>query len=534
MISDINIRVDRDKCIACGRCVERCIMDNLRLSVSPCRQQCPIRMNCQGYVRLIAQGKEKEAVAELQPFHPFIGILGRACMHPCEAACERGKVDGPVHIRALKRYLADSYPDLLFAPPGIQRETGRSAAIVGSGPAGLMAAFELRLQGHSVTVFEADSEPGGNMRYTIPSFKLPVREVQRTVDYLAATGIRFKTGTRVDLREDLPRMESEYHSVILAVGTGSPFAPKIPGIEQRRVVQAVDLLRRVKNGENVDIGTRVLVIGGGNTAMDAALICRRLGAGEVRVACVERLHEMPASADSLDEARRAGICFEYGWGVAEVGAAECGCTDIGLARCLSLADEQGKFRPELESECSKRLAADLVVLAMGQNRVPEGMPPELLDEHTGCLAADPLTLQMVNRPKLFVCGDLWAGASSIVHGLASGREAALSADRLLRGEGLRWGRGPWNPAWTREYESLPERARGGARCELPRTGGLGAGTSDCGDERPFSREEAEREAERCLSCGRSFEMNKTCWYCLPCEIDCPVQALEVRMPYLVR
>ena len=178
-------------------------------------------------------------------------------MHPCEEACERAKIDGAVHIRALKRYLADVNEDLLFTPPEMERETGRRIAVVGSGPAGLMAAFELRMRGHSVSVIEADPEPGGSMRYLIPSFKLPVRQVQRTVECLAAAGIHFKTGARVDLEGDLPRLEYEYEAVILAVGAGPPFAPKLPGIGERAVQQAVDFLRRVKEGEISSIGRRV-------------------------------------------------------------------------------------------------------------------------------------------------------------------------------------------------------------------------------------------------------------------------------------
>jgi NADPH-dependent glutamate synthase beta subunit-like oxidoreductase len=194
MISDINIFINRDLCYACGICVERCILDNLRLSVAPCRQKCPLQMNCQGYIRLIVQGKEEEAAAEMHRQTPFSGILGRICHRPCEAVCERANVDGPVHIRALKRYLSDLYPHIAGRRPEAPLETGKRAAVIGSGPAGLTAAYELRSRGHKVVVYEAEAEVGGMLRYAIPSFRLPIGEVERAVDLLAGMTVVFKTG----------------------------------------------------------------------------------------------------------------------------------------------------------------------------------------------------------------------------------------------------------------------------------------------------------------------------------------------------
>ena len=532
MISNVNIAVNRDRCFACGICVERCIMDNLRLSVAPCRQSCPLQMNCQGYVRLIAQGREREAAQEMRDHTPFGAILGRICSHPCEPVCERGKLDGSVHIRALKRYLADTYPDIARSLPEPQVETGLKASVVGSGPAGLMAAYELRRRGHTVTVFEAAPEPGGLLRYGIPSFRLPLREVEQAVGMLARMGVSFRTGTALGRDMDLAQLERDFGAVVVAVGTGAARGLDI-AVPEKGMLQGLDLLRQVKEGGRPVSGRSVVVIGGGNTAVDASLTCRMLGAAEVRLVSLEDRLAMPAYADEIEAAVELGIILENRWGPKRVIRNPDGKFEVELSRCLSLLDHEGRFNPWLEKTCGLKLEADTVVLAIGQEVRSDGLPQDILDPVTRLLAADPLTLQCPSRKKVFACGDCSTGPKSVVEAMASGREAALSADRLLRGEGLRWGRGFWSGPYVREYESDPERAVGGPRGQLKKLG-AGERTLTSEIEWALTSEQAKQEAERCLSCGRAAETNRTCWYCLPCEIECPTKALEVQMPYLVR
>jgi NADPH-dependent glutamate synthase beta subunit-like oxidoreductase len=533
MISDINIHVNQDLCYACGICVDRCIMDNLRLCVPPCQQACPLRMNCMGYVRLIAMGKQREAAEEMRQYSPFGGILGRICSHPCETECERVKVDGAVNIRVLKRYLADAYPEIAYRLPEIVKETGKQAAVTGSGPAGLMAAFELRSYGHGVTVYEADSDPGGMLRKCIPSYRIPVSEVERAVRMLAEMGILFKTNTALGRDISLDQLETEYDVVILAIGTGAPADLNIPGHDLPGVMQGLDLLKSAKAGDPPDLGKSVVVIGGGNTAMDAALTCRKLKIPDVRIVCLEGEGEMPAYDPEIQQAREAGVVVENCWGPTQLIKGSDGSVEIEFSKCLSVFDDRGSLNPTLEPVCGLNLSVDSVILAVGLQIESKGIAENLFDPRSRLLAADPVTKQSTAKQNVFVCGDCQSGPASVVEAMASGRETAVSADRYLSGLGLRWGRDFWSDGNIKEYESDLSRAKGGPR-EDPNRLDIQAGGLAQEAEMGLTAEKAKTEAERCLSCGRSIEINKTCWFCLPCEIDCPVQALEVRMPYQVR
>ncbi|MBW2146984.1 MAG: FAD-dependent oxidoreductase [Deltaproteobacteria bacterium] len=533
MRSNVNIVIKRDICYVCGICIERCILDNIRMYLAPCRAACPIHMNCQGYVRLIASGKEEEAAREIRKYLPFAGIVGRVCTHPCEEQCERRKVDDQaVHIRALKRYLADTLPEVTHESARADQKSGKRAAVVGSGPAGLMAAHDLAVRGHSVTVFDAASEPGGMLRWWIPAFRLPGEEVAHSIKMLETMNVMFQTGRALGKELELEQLEREWDAVFLATGAGSAARLGITGEELDGVHQGLDLLREVREGTPPRFGKSAIVIGGGNTAVDAALTCRKLGVEEVSIVCLEERNSMPAFQTELQEALEEGIAILDCWGPRKISRQNDNRLKVELSRCLRVFDDLGRFCPTLEDACGLAPSAESVVVAIGQRPNHSGIPSELLDETKQSLSADPVTMQ-TRRPGVFAGGDAVFGPQSVIDAMANGREAALSIDRMLRGETLGWGRAYGDGTCITDFPIDRSGAVPRPRAQLPR---VLVDTRDIRTEveKTLDAKDARAEAERCLNCGYPAEVNQTCWYCLPCEIECPVDALEVRMPYLVR
>jgi formate dehydrogenase major subunit len=515
-----NIKIDKKKCTSCGECVERCILDNLRMRLAPCRQACPLGVNAQGYVQLISRGLEDKAREAVVRDLPFPEIIGRICDHPCERNCHRQKITGQaVSIRALKRYLFEGKPAVITEP---DRRTGKRVAVVGSGPAGLLAAADLAMKGHEVCVFESEGRPGGLMRWAIPSFRLPEEVLDREIGNLEKLGVRFRCGSGIGGDRSLGSLENDFDALILATGQGVDRWLGIEGEDLAGVHRSLDLLRKARSGEAGRIGERVVVIGGGNSAVDSAQTAIRLGATKVTMVSLEKRDEMPAFSHELDQAEAEGVVFECSWGPSLFKGHDGRVNAVELRQCLSVFDESGRFNPVFDACRTISLEADAVVVAIGQ---AGGTLPLPLD-------ADPLTLQSSQKPKIFLAGDCHTGPSSVIRAMASGRQAAVSVDRFLKGEHLRFNRAYAGPVIT-DFEISTEGAIARDRIHPPVRCPRGEG--DFGEmEGSFSPEQARMEAERCYSCGGPEGRYRTCWFCLPCEVTCPEEALWVEIPYLLR
>jgi NADPH-dependent glutamate synthase beta subunit-like oxidoreductase len=526
-----NIIVDKDKCVACGICVEKCPMDNLRLKLSPCRQACPLGVNSQGYVRLIAMGEDEKAIELVREKLPFPGIMGRVCSQPCEQKCHHASIgSSSIAIRGLKRYLADRFSKSEEHPlPDIATATGKTAAIIGSGPAGLMAAYDLATRGHKVSVFDSESRPGGMLRWAIPEFRLPVPVLENEINLLEHMGVTFVCGTAID-SERVASMRKEFEAVIIATGSSGHKLIGIEGEDLPGVYHALPFLKMVRSKNAPAVGKRTLIIGGGNAAVDAAQTALRLGAKAVTMICLENELEMPAFPWALEGARSEGIGVVNSLGPVRFLSENGRLKGVEFVKCVSVFDGSGSFNPSFDACHVETMDSDTVIIAAGQSPVTK--PFEGLGIiRSGRIMHDAKTLETPEEG-LFCAGDAANGPTSVVEAMASGRAAAESAHRYITGEHMLYGRSYMGPFET-EFEIETDSSIKRDRVSLPARKYTGKGDfaeiESCLDE-----ESARREAGRCFSCGQAFGEYRTCWFCLPCEIECPHKALRVEIPYLLR
>ncbi|MBN2489909.1 MAG: FAD-dependent oxidoreductase [Planctomycetes bacterium] len=441
------------RCATCGRCETACpngvaILDVIRplralapaalipTGPPPCVEACPAEIDVPGYVRLIAQGQPERAHELILERVPFPGVLGRICPHPCEAVCRRGEVNEPVAICALKRYAADRAAEAAPVAPRPAPDTGRRVAVVGAGPAGLAAAFYLRKKGHAVTVLEGRDRPGGMLRHGVPGFRLPDDVIDREIDRILALGIELHTAQQLGRDFDLDRLEKDGFDAIL-LATGLQAARRIPleGAELDGVLWGLDFLTAAREGRASRLAGRVVVIGGGDVALDVALTALRLGAAAVTVACLEDRHEMPAHPHELARALEEGIELQPAWGPARVRGDGGRVTGIELVRCTSVFDERRRFRPTFGDERA-RLEADHVILAVGQAAdlawLEAGQSPAV---DAGRIVIDPETAA-TSRPGVFAAGEGATGPGALIEAIAHAKRAARAIDRHLGGDGV--------------------------------------------------------------------------------------------------
>ena len=569
--------VDTEKCTACNDCVEVCpihipsefdeglaertavfkpyaqAVPNAyavtKKGASPCKHTCPAGTSAQGYIALIAEGRYEEALEVIKQYNPFPATVGRVCHHPCESECNRGKVDSPVAICALKRFVADTVyarqdadetqgeirelSPFPLAPAELPLEEKRRIAVVGSGPCGLAAAYFLVRMGYQPTIFEALPVPGGMMRVGIPAYRLPRQVLRREIDEILGAGVELKLNHAV---RDINRLFDEgYSAVFLAIGAHEPQLLGIPGEDAEGVFQGVPFLRSISLGEEIRLGDRVVVVGGGNTAIDTARTAVRMGSREVTILYRRGRAEMPANSWEVDDAEDEGVRLELLAQPIEVlsdnpsASSGQGGRTSGI-RCIRMRlgepDASGRRRPIPIGGSEFVIECDAMVAAVAQAPEISFLDPDHGLEITrwGTFKVDPETLT-TNRSEVFAGGDAAAGPGVLIEAIAAGRRGALSIDRYLRGVPLLTPREltPLPVAELTDHEIAEMRARGEVDLRPRETMPTAPAEERARDFREvelgLTEEQAHVEALRCLHCG-------LCSECYQCVLACKVGAID--------
>ena len=538
--------VDLEKCTGCGECTEVCpvtfprefdmslgarkaiykpfpqAIPNIfvidKRGIPSCRAACPAGVNVQGYVALVREGKYKEALELIRRDNPLPIVCGRICFHPCETKCERGKVDEPVAVNALKRFVTDwelkhGKEEKVEPIPKIHEE---KIAIVGSGPTGLVAAYELTKKGYPVTVFEALHEVGGMLRVGIPEYRLPKNLLEIEIKHIRELGIEIQTGTVIgkDLTIEQLRQKG-YKAFLIAVGAQESWKLGIEGEDLKGVIHALDFLKDVNLGKTVELGERVAVIGGGNVAVDAARTALRLGAKKVSILYRRSKAEMPAFSAEAEAAEKEGVEFQFLVAPKKILGENGKVTALECIRMkLGEPDESGRRRPIPVEGSEFVINLDAVIPAIGEAPDVSLLSNGAKITERRTIECDPITLE-TSLPGIFAGGDVVSGPATVVNAIAAGKRAAVSIARYLRGEDLKVGR-------EEEIKLVEEVSKEGVekryRQIMPLIPVEKRIRSFEEVETGFTEEMALQEAERCLSCGGCSE-------CLECEKACEPKAI---------
>lgn len=573
-------KVKPEKCVACGRCVEYCPAGAVKLGqklcdsngdcieypkaplpseqkwgphmwtedyrdknrincydtgTAPCKTACPAHIAIQGYIKMAAEGRFKDALALIKKENPFPAVCGHICNRRCEDACTRGEFDEPVAIDELKKYIAmqDINSDTRYIPekvvPATKGYFPEKVAIIGGGPAGLTCAFYLAEKGYSPTVFEKNDTPGGMLVYGIPSFKLDRKVVEAEIDVIRQMGVDIKTGVEVgkDITIDELRKQG-YKAFYIAIGCQGSRKAGIPGEDAKGVVSAVDFLKDAGMREAYDIEGDVVVIGGGNVAIDVARTSVRVRNNEEKVSmfCLEQRDEMPATEEEIEEALGEGIQIDCGWGPKEILTENGKVTGIVLKKCISVKDASGKFNPQYDENETKTIKCSHVFLSIGQTTVWGNLLEGTKVEVDGVrVKADKLTYQTTD-PDIFIGGDVYTGPKFAIDAIAAGKEAAISIHRYVQPHSsLTIGRN------RREFIELDkknisvpkykERMRNNALIDNR----FDHTKSFKNPKVTYTIEQVELEVKRCLGCGASVVDPNKCIGCGICTTKCEFNAI---------
>ena len=508
--------VDSD-CAFCGACIEVCPTGALQdmegvfrtdiprqEALIPCSAQCPAHIDIPEYVRLVKEGKPSEALAVIREKVPFPHSLGKVCVRGCESACKRTKLNDPLSIRNLKRYAAENGEAMLWQSNSVQKPaTGKKVVVIGAGPTGLTTAFYLRKQGHDVTVYDRNEYAGGYMEYGIPMYRLSHDDVQEEVKYITDTGVNLVTNHKVNNIDELKN--EGFDAIVLAMGTIAGKDAVIPGKENGHTTRAVEFLHTIASGgqdENVKEGAKIIVLGGGNVAFDAARSSAKLGA-HVELFCLEQRKDMLADDEEIEQAQEEGVVVHDGTTNLELVGTSDKLEGLRYAKINSFKFGPNGLEVDMVEGTEAVCEGDYVIFAMGQKADFEGFGietnkfgfPVMEGEHT-------LPIEGV-----FAAGDCITGTKSVILGIAGGRETAIEVDKYLGGDGdiseTLYEREPHNPniGFRDGFNKIP-------REELTVTDISERARSFNPVDHGFTDEQAHCESSRCLQCDLRCDIHK--------------------------
>lgn len=513
-----------------------------KYAASPCSCRmsrcvsCPAHIAVQGYLKMAAQGRYRDALALIKKENPFPAVCGRVCNRRCEDACTRGTIDQAVAIDEVKKFIAqqDLNAENRYIPPIVQPSNRglftEKIAIIGAGPAGLSCAYYLAEKGYQPTVFEKNKRPGGMLVYGIPSYKLEKNVVDAEIEVLREMGVEIRCGVEVgkDLTIDELRRQG-YKAFYIAIGCQGGRMVGIPGEEADGVMTAVDFLRKVGEQEAYPVQGRAVVIGGGNVAIDVARTAGRCGAESVSMYCLEPRDAMPASQEEIFEAEDEGVQIHCGWGPKEICTEDGKVTGIVLKKCVSVFDAEGSFCPVYDEADTVTVPCEHVFLSIGQSilwgDLLQGSKVEL-GRGQGAVA-DPVTYQTA-EPDLFVGGDVYTGPKFAIDAIAAGKEGAISIHRFVQP----------NSSLTigRNRRQFIELDKGNLQVETyDNSARQIAGMEESIDYRKsfrdahktFTEEQVKLETARCLGCGASVVDPNKCIGCGVCTTKCEFDAIHL-------
>ncbi|MBR4373598.1 MAG: FAD-dependent oxidoreductase [Treponema sp.] len=570
-------RVESDKCVACGRCVEYCPAGAVKLGqklstkdgkikypkhilpddhkwseenwdvnyrdtnrincyptgTAPCKTACPAHIGIQGYLKMASEGRYTEALELIKKENPFPAVCGRICNKRCETACTRGTIDEAIAIDEVKKFIAQKDLDskTRFIPkkviPSNRGEFEQKIAIIGGGPAGLSCAFYLAEKGYRPIVFEKNKVAGGMLVYGIPSFKLEKDVVQAEIDVMKEMGVEIRTGIEVGKDVTIAALrEQGYKAFYIAIGCQGGRKAGIAGEDAEGVMTAVDFLKAVADDHEYKVSGRTVVVGGGNVAIDVSRTAWRCGGSDVQQFCLEQRNEMPATVEEIEEAEEEGIKINCGWGPKEILTKDGKVCGIVFKKCVSVKDETGRFSPKYDENETVTIECENVFLSIGQAIVWGDLLKDSkvqLGRGNG-IVADSVTYQTA-EPDIFAGGDVYTGPKFAIDAIAAGKKAAVSIHRFVQPHSsMTIGRD------KREFIELDKtniKVEGydNTPRQVPAKKSVGskfAETKLC-----LTEEQIKKETARCLSCGQSIVDENKCIGCGVCTTKCAFDAIHL-------